>query len=227
MERRLFQLIDLDRTLFDTSRFAKALTDEIDLTEPGVGAQLDEEFEAAYKNEETFFLLRSLRETRGDEWFESLVERVVEKIGASSLILAGVKERLDTVDTVTSHRPSWGILTYGDEIDQRMKTQLVGFQNVPFLLTTTPDKGEVIDSWKQLDGTFQLPEEFGGGVVDHITLEDDKLRAFKGLPDGARGFWVTSDPSAEARLAEATTSGVIQNVMVVKDLSTVASKLIS
>ena len=47
MKRNLFQLIDLDRTIFDTERFAKALTDEIEASEPGVGADLEARFEAA------------------------------------------------------------------------------------------------------------------------------------------------------------------------------------
>ena len=42
MKPSLFQLIDLDRTLFDTSRFVKAITDEIDILHPGVGTKLDE-----------------------------------------------------------------------------------------------------------------------------------------------------------------------------------------
>ena len=50
MSRNLFQLIDLDRTIFDTERFAKALTDEIEASEPGVGADLEARFEAAYAN---------------------------------------------------------------------------------------------------------------------------------------------------------------------------------
>lgn len=52
--KRVFQLIDLDRTLFDTARFAKLITDEINKTQPGLGDELDAQFEAAYKKEETF-----------------------------------------------------------------------------------------------------------------------------------------------------------------------------
>ncbi len=225
MERNLFQLIDLDRTLFDTASFAKAITNEIEDIETGLGAELEIQYEAAYAREETFFLLRYLRETRGDEWFETLVDRVVAKMGSASLALAAAEERLAFADTITSYTPSWGILTYGDEIDQRMKTKIIGLQNAPMILSPTPDKADLIRSWQNPDGTFQLPEEFGGGVVNELTLEDDKLRAFRGLPRNVQGFWIASDEHAAVRLAEAKQSDVPQTVVQVKNLSEIIDKL--
>jgi len=219
MKPRIFQLIDLDRTLFDTSRFVKAITDEIDKTEPGVGTKLDELFEAAYTSDETFFLLRHLREERGDVEFEHLVARAVQKVGADSLLLKGASARLARVDTVSSYQPAWGILTYGDDIDQRMKARLIGMQDAPLLVAQTPDKSELIRSWQMPDGTFQLPQVFGGGVVDCITLEDDKLRAFNGLPKGAFGFWITSNPQADVMLAEGIHAGIPATVRAIKDVS--------
>jgi len=219
----MFQLIDLDRTLFDTSRFARAITDEINVTEPGVGTKLDEMYEAAYKNEETFFLMRYLREKHGDTWLEELVERAVENIGAATLLLPGARERLSIANSVTSYRPSWGILTYGDDVDQRMKIRLIGLEDAPLFLTSTPDKAPIIQSWQKPDGTFQLPTEFGGGVVDSLTFEDDKLRAFVGLSSNVTGFWVTQDIHAEERLVELKTTG--GSITPVKNLSEVVKKL--
>lgn len=225
MAHSIFQLIDLDRTIFDTSGFIKAITDEINLTEPGVGTELDTRYEAAYKKEETFFLLRYLREERGDEWFEELVKRVVEKIGAPALLLTGVRERLSLADAVTDYRPSWGVMTFGDKVDQLMKLLIVGLQDAPILLTDTPDKAGLMRSWQQPDGTFQLPLEFGGGVVDYLTLEDDKLRAFVGLPEGAHGFWVTQDEEEIARQRLVELGEVATSVTIVKNLSDVAQTL--
>lgn len=223
MERRLFQLIDLDRTLFDTPRFAKAITDEINRMHPGIGTELNNRYEAAYKKEETFFLLRYLREEHGDAWFEALAERAVEKIGAATLLLAGVKERLSIADSITDYRPSWGILTYGDAVDQHMKARIVGLDGAPMLLTTSPDKSELISSWQTPDGTFQLPPEYGGGIVDALTFEDDKLRAFKGLPKGVTGFWITQDVHATERLSECgDTDGTVTPV---SNLSEVVAQL--
>lgn len=210
----VFQLIDLDRTLFDTSKFVKAITDEINITNPGLGTELDERFEAAYKNEETFFLLRHLRKEKGDLWLETLVASVVARYGSDAFLLSGVKERLAFAETLSSHAPAWGILTYGDTIDQTMKLRILGMSNVPVYLTQTPDKGEVLQAWKTLDGRFQLPAEYGGGVVDIITLEDDKLRAFNNLPEQAVGLWVAA-PGKENHGEGVETAS---NVFVVQNL---------
>lgn len=191
MKPRLFQLIDLDRTLFDTARFVKAIIDEIEEIEPGFGAHLSEQFEQSYKNEETFFLLRYLRQEKGDDWFASVVRSAMEKHGKEAFILPGVAERLRFAEHLTTYRPAWGILTYGDEIDQRMKAALIGLDHIPMYLVDTPDKSQVIRSWLLTDGTFHLPSVFGGEIVDALTLEDDKLRAFNDLPPSVCGIWLS------------------------------------
>ncbi len=192
MSSSLFQLIDLDRTLFDTSAFVKALTDEIDRIEPGMGTELDARFEEAYKKEVTFFVLRHLRKEKGDAWLEDLVARVVAERGAESFMLPGARERLLFADTYAGNQPAWGILTYGDEVDQRMKLRIAGLESAPLLITDTPDKGSIIASWLQPNGTFKLPDSFGGALVEHLTFEDDKLRAFQSLPVGVTALWVTN-----------------------------------
>lgn len=205
----VFQLIDLDRTLFDTARFSLAITEEVEKTEQGVGEQLEQLVEAAYAKEQTFFLMRYLRETHGQEWFDALVNRVVETYGADALKLPDVDERLAFADTLTDRRPAWGILTYGDEIDQRMKLRLIGLEGAPVVFTPTPDKGEVLQGWKTDEGDFQLPAEFGGTRVAELTFEDDKLRAFYHLPEGITGYWVSKDPEARQRLSRAQRGGEI------------------
>lgn len=209
MSGSLFQIFDFDRTLFDTSAFTKALTDEIDRTEPGMGAELDRQFEEAYSREETFFILRHLRSEKGDTWFEALVERVVEQKGAESLMLPGARERLAFADTLATQHPAWGILTYGDEVDQLMKLRIAGLEDAPLVIADTPDKGAIIASWKQSDGTFKLPDAFGGATVERLTFEDDKLRAFIGLPENARGIWITQFDDAARRISDAGLTGVV------------------
>lgn len=201
MKPDVFQLIDLDRTLFDTARFASALTHEVSHTEPEVGRQLQQQVQASYEKEETFFLLRYLREERGDDWFESVVQRIVSRLGAQAFKMAGFDERLELADTLSSAQPAWGILTYGDEIDQRMKLAIVGLQEAPVYISDVPDKDRIIATWQQPDGSFQLPAELGGEEVSHVTLEDDKLRAFTHLPENVTGVWLTDDAAAQDRLA--------------------------
>ena len=196
MKPRVFQLIDLDRTLFDTSKFAKAITDEVNKTEPGLGTELDAKFEEAYSREETFFVLRYLRKHLGDEGFMALVDRVVAAYGKDAFKVEGFDARIALADALTDVRPSYGILTFGDEVDQRMKLALIGLQDAPIYFTETADKSPVIESWQRQDGGFTLPEEFGGVEVDELTFEDDKARAFSNLPSGVTGIWLTSAPDA-------------------------------
>lgn len=192
MKFNLFQLIDLDRTLFDTSRFIKAITDEIDLQQPGLGTELDERFEDAYTKEETFFLMRYLRQEKGDAWFEALVDVVARKYGGESFLIDGARERLAFADTISDDMPAWGILTYGDEVDQRLKMRLIGLENAPVYFTPRPEKGEMMQAWKQADGTFLLPASLGGRRVERLTFEDDKFRAFEDVPDTVIGIWISA-----------------------------------
>jgi hypothetical protein len=201
--RRIFQVIDFDRTLFDTSLFVKRITEALDKETPGLGAALDEQFEKAYAEERSFFLFRYLREQMGDSTFEALVESVVQREGAETFMLPGARDRIAYADTISSLRPSWGILTYGDEVDQQMKIRTAGLTDAPLLIHDSPEKGRLLASWQNSDGTFALPEVFGGHIADEIIFEDDKLRAFEGAPDTVQGIWVTQFDDAGRRMGEA------------------------
>jgi len=201
MKRRLFQLIDLDRTLFDTSKFAKAITDEVNKTEPGLGTELDARFEEAYAREETFFVLRYLRKHLGDEGFMNLVDKVIARHGRDAFKIAGFEERIALANELTDVRPSYGIFTFGDEPDQYLKLSIIGLQDAPIYFTESADKAPVIASWQQEDGTFILPKVFGGHRVEMLSFEDDKSRAFSQLPKGVMGIWLTkaSDAAEHAK----------------------------
>lgn len=206
--RSLFQIIDLDRTLFDTSKFAKLITDEVNKLHPGVGSELDIKFEEAYKNETTFFMLRHLRDEMGDASFEQLVQEIVEREGVDSLLMPGAKERLLFAHELSDSVPAWGILTYGDEIDQLMKLRLVGLEQAPTLILPTPNKSEAIRTWQNDDGTFTLPSVFGGATVEAVTLEDDKVRAFIGMPEGVTGIWMVNAQNNDKLHSESLPSNV-------------------
>lgn len=206
--RSLFQIIDLDRTLFDTSKFAKLITDEINKQHPGVGSKLDEQFEDAYKKETTFFLLRHLRSEMGDVAFEQMVYSIVEREGVEALLMPGAKERILFANELSSMTPAWGILTYGDKVDQLMKLRLVGLQEAPTLILSTPNKSEAIRTWQNDDGTFTLPAVFGGATVDSLSLEDDKVRAFIGMPENVTGIWMVNAQNNDILHSEAVPDNV-------------------
>lgn len=191
--KTLFQVIDFDRTIFDTSKFALLVTAELETVRPGMGKALDEQFEIAYKNRETFFVFRYIREEIGAEALELLVTTVVDRVGIDALLMPGARERLAFAEQIGTQQPAWGILTYGDADDQYMKLRIAGFKDVPTILLETPDKSEIIATWKNEDGTFTLPAEFGGHTVDVVSLEDDKLRAFTNIVEGTTGVWMKNE----------------------------------
>ncbi len=206
--KTLFQVIDFDRTIFDTSKFALLVTAELETIKPGMGKALDEQFEKAYKNRETFFVFRYIRAEIGNDALEALVKAVVDRVGVDSLLMPGARERLALAEKIGTQTPAWGILTYGDAEDQHMKIRIAGFEHTPTILLTTPDKSEVIATWKNSDGTFTLPDEFGGHVVDVVSLEDDKLRAFNNITDGVIGVWMRNSLNELAE-GEVVPEGVI------------------
>lgn len=189
-DKSLFQIIDFDRTIFDTSKFALLVTAELETVRPGMGKALDEQFEIAYKNRETFFVFRYIREEIGAEALELLVTTVVDRVGIDALLMPGARERLAFAEQIGTQQPAWGILTYGDADDQYMKLRIAGFKDIPTILLETPDKSEIIATWKNKDGSFTLPAEFGGHTVDVVSLEDDKLRAFTNIVEGITGVWM-------------------------------------
>lgn len=152
------------------------------------------------------------------EQFALYVETVVRSYGGGEAFLRpGAKERLAFADTVTDARPSAGILTYGDEIDQRMKLEIAGLADVPMILSPTPNKSEVLRLWQQSDSAFQLPLEFGAQIVTAITLEDDKLRAFDDMPSGVIGIWVNATNTHETPVHLVRVNNLLESIEYLKN----------
>lgn len=207
MKTNLFQLIDYDRTIFDTSRFIREVTARVNRYRDGMGDAIDAKFEETYKSEQTFFIMQYIRDELGIEVLDTLINEVLADNPGDRFLLPGADERIALADQLTDTRPSWGILTYGHEVDQVLKLKIGGFSDAPTLITDTPDKATVIRRWLQPDGTFVLPSEYGGMAVEHLTFEDDKLRAFIDLPKNVSGIWITNFDDAPARIEEAGLSG--------------------
>lgn len=203
MSSNVFQLIDFDRTLFDTTGLIEELLTYIARTDPELSETIRTEGEAAYKEERTFLLLRYLRDHYGHDWLDQVIGEIVREKGSEYFILPGARERLQAADELTTARPSWGLLTYGDVEDQLMKIRIAGLEDAPAHIVGTNDKGGLISSWLMDDGRVQLPEDFGSGIVDGLTFEDDKLRVFADAPESLIGVWLTNAEDAEARLIEA------------------------
>lgn len=206
--KRLFQAIDFDRTLFDTVRFVDEIILRISMFDPVVAQEIDVRFKESYASEKSFFILQYIRERIGEAQSDVFIDEVIREYPDDHFLLPGARERLTAAPQLSNHTPSYGILTFGNAIDQILKVKIAGLDSVPLLITDTPHKSVVMKSWQNTDGTFTLPVEFGGGTVENIVLEDDKLKAFIDLPLGAKGIWLTDDPQADEQLKDMGTDVV-------------------
>lgn len=210
--KRVFQALDFDRTIFRTRTMQQKLIDALALYRPGLEKEIEKESIAHGARGESFFIFQYLRERLGTVDFPDFMTQFRASTPVDALVKDGAHERL----AYAFSQPGWsgGIMTYGAPEDQRMKLDMLDMAKYPHYITSTPDKGAIIASWLQPDGTFLLPDEYGGGVVDVVTLDDDKLRAFQGLPKQAYGMWLTKDAEALTQVPQELQDRVVP----VKDL---------
>ena len=200
MNKRVFHALDFDRTIFRTRTMEQKLMDALAVYRPGIEKELQKQSIEHGARGESFFVFQYLKERLGPIDFPVFFDAFHKTVPVDDLLRPGARERL----AFAASKAEWsgGVMTFGSFDDQRLKLMLVDMEHYPHLVTNTPDKGFIIDGWKQPDGTFELPEEFGGGVVDIVTLDDDKLRAFDNLPEGAYGIWLTVDPAASSHIRD-------------------------
>lgn len=210
--KKVFHILDLDRTLLDTSKLAHQLKEIIAHDDDHLASDIHDEIVKHYNEGTSFFIFEYIAERVGELQFGKYMDELQQRNPTLELFLPGSLERI----AYAKSQPGWGmgIMTYGSKRDQMIKLKLLNLQFEHLLITDSPYKGEMIASWKLPNGKFKLPIEFGGHVVDSITLDDDKHSAFNHLPDGVYGQWV-----AHASLGGTTElQSISENVRVVPDL---------
>jgi len=210
--QKVFHVLDLDRTLLDTSKLAHNLKEIIARHNPELADAIHDEAIRHMNEKSSFFIFDYIANAVGELQFGQYMDELQQINPSLELLLPGALERI----AYAKSQPGWamGIMTYGADRDQMIKLKLLNLQFENLLIMDSPHKGEVIASWKLPDGRFKLPDEFGGHVVDIVTLDDDKHIAFDHLPDGVYGQWI-----AHASLGGMTElQSVSENVRVVPDL---------
>lgn len=188
-DKKVFHILDLDRTLLNTSKLAHHLKEIVAEHDLALSIDIDSQIAKHFNNKTSFFIFDYISKKVGDGRFKEYLDELHRKAPAHELLLPGAQERI----AFAKSRPGWGmgIMTYGSRRDQMIKLKLLGLQMERLLITNHPQKGEIIATWLQLDGRFKLPIEFGGHIVDIITLDDDKYIAFNHLPKGVYGQWIS------------------------------------
>ena len=186
----VFHILDLDRTLLDTSQLAHHLKEIIARCDVRLSQDITTELIAHAQQKKSFFIFEYITGRVGPDKLNEYIDELTYSAPASELLLPGASERI----AFAKSQPGWsaGILTYGSPNDQKIKLKLAGLQTERYLITDEPKKGRLLASWKLPNGKYKLPIEFGGHTVDVLTLDDDKLIAFNDLPEDVFGQWVTN-----------------------------------
>lgn len=196
-KRDKFYIVDFDRTLVDSDKLLEVF---VEITEQHIGIP-KEQIEAAdrdIKNRGDSFDTagyvrdRLIEDGRREEW-EVLEKQFIHESRALNYLLAGAAELLEWLD---SNEKSYGILTYGNPLWQRLKLTAAGFNHVPHIVMQQKEKGKLVSSWLTGD-EFKIPHELGGGQAEAIVMIDDKAVSFKDFPGfPSQGYWVLN-PSHE------------------------------
>ena len=184
----VFHILDLDRTLLNTSKLASHLKEVVAKHNGQLAQDINTQLATYAQQKKSFFIFEYIAQRVGDDMLSEYVDELNYHTPASELLLPGASERI----AFAKSQPGWsvGILTYGLPRDQKIKLKLSGLQMERHLIADRPNKGSILASWKLPNGKYKLPIEFGGHTVDTLTLDDDKLVAFNDLPEDVYGQWV-------------------------------------
>lgn len=193
-----FYIVDFDRTLVDTNKLNEVFF-EIAEAYGAISRERMEQAEADVKRTGDSFDTagyvrdRLAQEGRGEDW-EALEKRFIHESRSLNYLLPGAAELLEWL---AANAKRYGILTYGNPLWQRIKLTAAGFNHTRHMILQQKEKGKLISTWQQPDGSFRLPEAMGKGDASHIVLIDDKAVSFNGFPPApSRGYWVL-DPAQE------------------------------
>lgn len=218
-----FYIVDFDRTLVDTDKMTEVF---IEIAEQH-GAISREQIQKA-NNDVTrtgdsfdtagYVRDRLMAEGRSEEW-DALEKQYIHESRSLNYLLPGAA---DVLERLAAHGKRYGILTYGNPLWQHIKLTASGFNHVRHIILEQKEKGRLIASWQRDDGSFRLPDAFGGGWADFIVLIDDKAVSFAEFPSSPScGYWVL-DPAHELPSQQGS---VPDNVTRLAHLSSVVGRI--
>lgn len=120
------------------------------------------------------------------------------------LLEPGAIELLDFLLTTSRN---FCIMSYGDKGWQNLKILSAGLGDLPRLIVSSHKKGLLIANWFDKSSCqYIVPKEcFSDNnprIAREIVLVDDKVDAFDGLPDSARGYLVMSSANRVRSIEE-------------------------
>lgn len=178
-----FYIVDFDRTLADSEKlfdmFVAVVQRYTTIPEQQITAAHEQMIAKGDSFDTASFVRDHMREVGEGERWNELEKQFIRESRSLDMLLPGARDLLDTFRT---HGKRFGILTYGNPLWQHLKLSAAGFNHLPRIIMVQKQKGRLVSSWQQPDGSFHIPQEFGGGTADRIVMLDDKAISFEGFP---------------------------------------------
>lgn len=206
-----FYIVDFDRTLADSDKLLEVFMEVADEFFEIPSEQIkraDADVKARGDSFDTASFVRDYLHEHGEggKWQE-LEKQFIHQSRSLNMLLPGAVELLDHL---RSTGEGYGILTYGNPLWQHLKLAAAGFNHVNRIVMEQKEKGKLITSWRQPNGQFILPQEFGGSHVDRIVMFDDKAVSFNSFPPAPSQGYQVVDP---ARILPSQAGEVPDNVI--------------
>ncbi|HSW91941.1 MAG TPA: hypothetical protein VLG09_04810 [Candidatus Saccharimonadales bacterium] len=190
-----FYILDFDRCLADTNKLDAAFLAQIDKQSIGLDTQAifaaRRTAEAQGESFDTAMYVRTILAKRGEEGerdWTTLLDSFTNTTTREDMLLPFAHELIDYLQRMQYR---FGIVTYGGRIWQLTKMSAAGLIELPHIVTSVKEKGLLLTSWQQDDGSFLIPSELTGGDalrVKRLVFIDDKPISFTGLPRNVDAF---------------------------------------
>lgn len=194
-----FYLIDLDRTLVRTDDLRQSYEQIIIENVPDLAPEIEDARQRYKSNFDLVSYVRLELEERmnpgeAKRLLASFDQLFVEQAQKSSFFEPFAQELLQVLK---QRGLSFGILTTGGDTWQQIKIEAAGLQHIPHLIIHKYEKGQLISSWRQPDGSYKLPVELGGTQADSLVFLDDKTVSFLDIPSDVIGVRIISVTAPE------------------------------
>ncbi len=180
---RTFYILDFDRTLADSEKlfdvFVTIAKRYTTIPEDQISAAHEQMIAKGDSFDTASYVRDHMREAGEAGRWDDLEKQFIHESRSLNMLLPGASELLQAL---RGRGERFGILTYGNPLWQHLKLSAAGFNHVPRIVLVQKQKGRLVSTWQQVDGTFHLPQEFGGGMADRIVMIDDKAVSFEGYP---------------------------------------------
>jgi hypothetical protein len=190
-----FYILDFDRCLADTNKLDAAFLAQIDKQSIGLDTQVisaaRRTVEAQGESFDTAMYVRTMLAKRGEEGERNwtiLLDSFTKTATQEDMLLPFAR---DLIEYLQKMRYQFGIVTYGGRIWQLTKMSAAGLIEMPHIVTSVKEKGTLLTSWQQADGSFLIPSELTGqGAIraKRLVFIDDKPISFTGLPQNVDAF---------------------------------------